>query len=460
MRTLILSLLMAALAVSEPPPVYAVSMIVKNERKILPRLFASLSNYVSYYMICDTGSTDGTPDFARKWLTTAQRASQGKRGMGAVHEDQWIGYAYNRNTCLRRLQDMAKTMTPRWITHVLLMDGDFELVVQNETRFTTEAPPAAQNLIAYEGATFYRQPLLISLDYRCGYLTVTHEYLMCVDNPNAYELLTTRPVLTPDMRHQIEASVDPKARVANYDAIKIRHHMDGANRGDKFERDIALLQNDIINNDPENERSWFYLARSLEDGGYPEKAFNAYLKRVEMGGHNQEELWYSVLRMGYSLMANGSNIEEAARYFVDAFNYKPTRREPLAALAKHYRMRGKYSACKMYGFYSLSLPLQTALAENPLFLDLVPYEWGVHDDVALCMYELGEYEGAYLAGSFLVNNLANFRTLDAENAARIKENFVHFGKKYTPPPPPAAPVSPAPSPAKKNETVAVPVPKE
>ena len=35
-------------------------MIVKNEVKVLPRLFGSLKDYIDYYVIVDTGSTDET----------------------------------------------------------------------------------------------------------------------------------------------------------------------------------------------------------------------------------------------------------------------------------------------------------------------------------------------------------------------------------------------------------------
>ena len=35
-------------------------MIVKNETKVLPRLFATVHPYIDCYVISDTGSTDNT----------------------------------------------------------------------------------------------------------------------------------------------------------------------------------------------------------------------------------------------------------------------------------------------------------------------------------------------------------------------------------------------------------------
>ena len=39
------------------------NMIVKNELKVLPRLFDSLIDYIDSYLIVDTGSTDGTQEY-------------------------------------------------------------------------------------------------------------------------------------------------------------------------------------------------------------------------------------------------------------------------------------------------------------------------------------------------------------------------------------------------------------
>ena len=37
-------------------------MIVKNEAKIITKCLDSISNYIDYWVISDTGSTDGTQE--------------------------------------------------------------------------------------------------------------------------------------------------------------------------------------------------------------------------------------------------------------------------------------------------------------------------------------------------------------------------------------------------------------
>ena len=43
-------------------PKIALSMIVKDETHCIERCLESISQYIDYWIICDTGSTDGTQD--------------------------------------------------------------------------------------------------------------------------------------------------------------------------------------------------------------------------------------------------------------------------------------------------------------------------------------------------------------------------------------------------------------
>jgi hypothetical protein len=56
---------------SRPEPAgICLNMIVKNEKAVLERLFQSVAPVIDYFVIVDTGSTQGTPDFI---LELAQR---------------------------------------------------------------------------------------------------------------------------------------------------------------------------------------------------------------------------------------------------------------------------------------------------------------------------------------------------------------------------------------------------
>lgn len=427
---LLLFLLLIATATGEKP-VYGVVAIVRNEAPIITRMLASVASVASYVCICDTGSTDGTPQVASDWLK--KHAPHVK---GEVHTEghAWVNFMYNRNQCLLRARAQLSGVSN---AYMLLMDADFELLILNRTQFVSVPPPAALNMITYEGGTQnMRQPLLLSTDWDCGYRLVTHEYLTCIADFETYRLLMTREDHTAAERKQILDAYDHKATSARYDAIQMRHHYDGANRKEKFERDIRLLQNHLLNYDSTDERAWFYLGRSLEHSGDYTRAFNAYYKRVMLGGHFAEEVWYATFRLGACLIANGTEIETAARYFVDAFNFRPHRREPLYHLTRGYRVRQKYTACKLYGYHALTVPLELAVFHDDLFIDVPVYEWYIHDELSVCLSHLGEYAQSIHLLKHVLDAKPALGTLNQENRDRLRANLEMLQNKTAVAPPP------------------------
>jgi tetratricopeptide (TPR) repeat protein len=106
---------------------------------------------------------------------------------------------------------------------------------------------------------------IIKNDDTFEYLGVTHEY-----------------VSTPPGNHNVNIKKDE---------LFIRDVGDGGSKSDKFERDIRLLLEGIID-EPNNVRYHFYLANSYKDSGHFEKAIEFYKKRIAMGDWEQE-IWYS-----------------------------------------------------------------------------------------------------------------------------------------------------------------------
>jgi len=69
------------------------SMIVKNETHIIKECFDSLHKFIDYWVICDTGSTDGTQELITQYFK--------EKGIpGELHQHEWEDFATNRTKAL------------------------------------------------------------------------------------------------------------------------------------------------------------------------------------------------------------------------------------------------------------------------------------------------------------------------------------------------------------------------
>src|ERR1700680_162948 len=77
----------------EKRPRVCLNMIVKNESKIIKRCLTSVLPIIDYWVIVDTGSTDGTQNIIKDFMK--------EKGIpGELHERPWVNFAHNRNQAL------------------------------------------------------------------------------------------------------------------------------------------------------------------------------------------------------------------------------------------------------------------------------------------------------------------------------------------------------------------------
>src|ERR1700693_5535127 len=91
-------------------------MIVKNEANLIRRCLASALPLADYILVVDTGLTDGTQQIVRDFLD-----EHGVRG--AVIDEPWRDFAYNRSFALQQLREVAD------IDYALILDADDVLVL-------------------------------------------------------------------------------------------------------------------------------------------------------------------------------------------------------------------------------------------------------------------------------------------------------------------------------------------
>ena len=96
------------------------NMIVKNEMANLERCLGSIVEHIGCWVVCDTGSTDGTQDFIKSFF--------GKRNVpGELHSYPFENFEQARNTAL---DYAAASLLP--YDYLLLADADMELVVEDQ----------------------------------------------------------------------------------------------------------------------------------------------------------------------------------------------------------------------------------------------------------------------------------------------------------------------------------------
>jgi hypothetical protein len=336
-----------------PTTKICLNMIVKNEEKVLPRLFRSLKDFVDYYVIVDTGSTDDT-------IALIQREMSGYGIPGEVHERPWVNFGVNRQQALELAISADKA---DWL---LFIDADEELGVSDPTFYEKLEPGVSYNLEKHHGGTRYAVPHLINVrgsSFR--WEGPVHNYLVVTEGP--------------------------KKRKTRKDVWIIYHHGQGAKshgltQEEKFLRDARILEEDLVNR-PGNPRSQFYLGQSYRDAGHLERAIVEYKKRVLLETGWAEERFIAQLEVGRIVAKLERSEDVVLAELLSAYNMRPTRAEPLFELAKYFRLR------KVYGMATLfaKAGVGTRRPDDSLFVAEHVYEWRLLDELAVASHWVKDF---------------------------------------------------------------------
>ena len=314
-------------------------MIVRDESTVIERLLGSVRGLIDAWVICDTGSTDGTQDLIRRALADVP---------GTLHETDWVDFGHNRTELLRLAHGRSD--------YLLLLDADMELVRRGELPATLTAD---SYLVRSADDTEYWRKQLVRGDRRWAYFGATHEYIALDEGPDASEVSE------------------------RLDALVIEHHHDGGARADKLERDAALLERELESDDS-NARAVFYLAQTYRDLQKPDQAIDLYERRAAMGGWD-EEVFYALYQSGV-LRAERGDWPAALAALVRAFEYRPARVEPLYELAARLRLRQEYETAYLFARRGLGRPMPSDI----LFVHSWIYRWGMLFEYSISAYWIGE----------------------------------------------------------------------
>jgi glycosyltransferase involved in cell wall biosynthesis len=350
-------------------------MIVKNEALTLPRLAASLEGQLDHWTIVDTGSTDDTVAIAESLFAGVP---------GEVIREEWRGYGPSRNVALaaaRRHSDWVLTLDADDTMH-----GTIDCAV----------PPEFDGIEAeyHVDELRYWVPRLVRSTTDWTWRGRAHEYL---------------------------ARTEGQFNLFRSSTFWVTHHGDGGNRGDKLERELALLLDDQRER-PDDDRTAFYLARTYEDSGDMAQAATWYATRLRLGGW-VEETFYSTWRLGVCLLALGRT-DEACGVLWRAWGDRPWRAEPLWSLAEHYRRTNQWQLC----FEACDLARRhcgldderpgNGFGGDRLFVHDDVYQWRIFYELSICAYYLDQRE----LGRTTIDRLLQRHDLPADILANVRDN--------------------------------------
>ncbi len=361
------------------------NMIVKNETRVLGRLFASLKDVIDYYIIVDTGSTDGTPEFISKQMD--------EYGInGEVHSQPWMNFGFNRN---QALQYVYQKGYQGW---VLFIDADEEFASSVPLFYKDLQPGVSYRLEKHHDELRYALPNLVDVrKTRWEWRGVVHEYLQHISGPEEYQTM-------------------PLAWIIYHAGEGARSH--GISSEEKFLRDAALLET-ACENDPDDARSRFYLAQSYQNGGKTELAYQHYLRRAAMNGW-AEETFIAQLRAGNQAAWLNRPYAEVVEALEQAYIMRPTRAEPLHALAVYHREIERYPKAYIYARNASLIPRPN----DSLFVNNDIYKWQILDEIGVAAYWVGQYGESRDACAMILQYQEEKKIdLDVKTTRRIQENL-------------------------------------
>ncbi|MCC6127819.1 MAG: glycosyltransferase family 2 protein [Chlamydiae bacterium] len=328
------------------------NMIVRNESKVIARCLASLAGQIDYWVIVDTGSDDGTQEIVKNELRSIP---------GELHERNWVDFGFNRNEAL----ELALTKAD----YTLFIDADDRLV----GKISKSCLDKDYYAVEYrKGSCTTKRILLASQQVCWRWEGAIHEAIYSLE---AFDLGTFSDVW-------IEAGLGGY-RQRNPETLK---------------RDIELLKRCLAASKKGMSRILFHLAVFSEEAGDFSFALECFEKRATLGGWDQE-VFYALYRKAALEERLGASLDVVQSSYEKAFAYRPSRSEPLVALALLFIQKKHYELAYPLLKKARSIPKP----QDTIYVMQSVYEYEALFALAGAALHLGKYREAFDAYGKLLN---------------------------------------------------------
>jgi len=306
----------------------------KNEASVIERMLESCLPYIDYYVLQNNGSTDGSDEIVKNFLTKNNLS-------GELYnvEEGWIGFGWNRDHLIQYCQNTDHGCD--WILkmdcdEVLEVDDNFEWSLLDDTSIQGFHIPCMQGNSVYYRAWMWNAKLKWRFNH-----DPCHETIYCEDpsiGPNF-----VRFDLPIGFRHRGSNQVQSWSNPV------------------KFISDSLILEEKMIRENTffSNLYHFWYVGKSYFDAykchlfplkesqqkNYAERSiyyFEEFLKSVKTLGKDAGEDGYLTkmfLAESYKFIGNE---EKCLQNFIDAEQYAPIRNDHLFGIAEFYREKKQF----------------------------------------------------------------------------------------------------------------------
>ena len=311
-------------------PSICLNMIVKNESHIIAETLESIRKYIDYWVISDTGSTDGTQDLIKDFFAK-------HKIKGELVEHTWKDFAHNRTKAF----EAAFNKTD----YVWIIDADD--LVMGDVQFPKKMK-ADYYMLKYRnsGDVFtYERYQIFNNRLRWCYVGVLHEFPECLDKeyPKKDSMNNTIPgnYFIQSRRLGARSKDSDKyvkdARILSSALTEIMAQKDSR---EKLDKALGIKTPVKDRSDILIPRYCFYAAQSYRDCRDYENSVKYYRLRTTLGGY-VEEIYYAWVQIGNILqMIDSSSPDEIISAYNKAYACLTTRSESYYHLGMYYWHRG------------------------------------------------------------------------------------------------------------------------
>ena len=332
------------------------SMIVKDESHVILRILNSIAPIIDYWVIADTGSTDGTQQIIQAFFKE-------KNIPGELLQIEWKDdFSYARNIALDEIE--------KHVDYGLWIDADEELII--------DASFNKQKLLDQGYHSFQVKTIYGKIDYTRKNIWKTGMDFKW--NGPIHELLTSNKETVSSVAKGLTVLVKPEGN--SWRNIK-----------EKYLSHAAILEKYATET---KEPRWiFYTAQSYRDAGEYEKSLEWYKKRSEINEGFYEEIFISKFMIAKLSEILNKPKNECTVLYQEANASDPLRGEAIKSLVQMYQKLGDWENAYVFSLYGLRYNKNNPYPKRVLFLDKSLYDYEMLELHSLsCFYTNRKEEGS------------------------------------------------------------------